>query len=66
MPVYLIGPYAYILMYNRLPQVIVDLPSVATFQAKLTHLSKQRAVVDAENWRLSFQSMADVADMFYD
>ena len=57
--------YAYILMYNRLPQAIVDLPPVATFQAKLTHLAKQRALVDEENWRRSFQSMADVADMFY-
>ena len=57
--------YMYILIYNRLPQVLVDLPSVAVFHAKLTHLAKQKALVDPGNWRSSFQSTADVADMFY-
>ena len=33
----------YILMYNRLPQEIVDLPSVSAFQTKLTQLAKLRA-----------------------
>jgi hypothetical protein len=57
--------YMYILIYNRLPQVLVDLPSVAVFQAKLTHLAKHKALVHPDNWRSSFQSTADVADMFY-
>ena len=56
--------YSYILMYNRLPQDFVDLPSVSAFQAKLTHIARQRALNDAANWRQSFQSMADVAEMF--
>ena len=57
--------YVHILIYNRLPQVLVDLPSVAVFQAKLTHLAKHKALVHPDNWRSSFQSTADVADMFY-
>ena len=57
--------YMYILIYNRLPQVLVDLPIVAAFQAKLTHLAKQRASVDPESWRNCFQSTADVTDMFF-
>ena len=56
--------FSYILMYNRLPQDIVDLPSVSIFQAKLTHIARQRAQRDPEHWRQSFQNMADVAEMF--
>ncbi len=59
------GGVHYISIYNRLPQVLGDLPSVAVFQAKLTHLAKQKALVQPDNWRSSFQSTADVADMFY-
>ena len=58
--------YMYILIYNRLPQVLVDLPTVASFQAKLTHLAKQKASADPEHWRNSFQSTANVTEMFYD
>ena len=57
--------YAYILMYNRLPQATVDLPTVSTFQAQLTHLAKSRVTLDPENWRSSFQSLADVVRMLY-
>ena len=57
--------YMSVLIYNRLPQVLVDLPSVAVFQAKLTHLAKQKELVHPDNWRNSFQSTPDVADMFY-
>ena len=57
--------YACILMYNKLPQATVDLPTVSAFQAQLTHLAKNRVTLDPENWRSSFQSLADVVRMLY-
>jgi hypothetical protein len=38
--------YVYVLIYNRLPQDLVDAHSVATFQGKLTQLAKMRAQLD--------------------
>ena len=57
--------YAYILVYNRLPQAFVDLPTASAFQSKLTHLSKERAKRDSEHWCRSFQDLADVVQMLY-
>ena len=57
--------YAYILIYNRLPEVLVNLPSVSSFQAKLTHLAKERARLNQESWRRSFQDLTDLNAMFY-
>jgi len=34
--------YGYILVYNRLRKPIADSPSVSSFQARLTHLAKQK------------------------
>jgi hypothetical protein len=58
--------YVYILMYNRLPQAIVDLPSVSAFQSKLTHLAKEKARLNQEDWRCSFQDLTEIQAMFYD
>ena len=52
-------------MYNCLPQSIVDLPSVAAFQGKLTHLVRTRAVQNRANWRQAFQNALDVLFQFY-
>ena len=57
--------YGHILMYNRLPQCVVDSPSVKTFQAKLTHIAKQQAMSDQSKWRRAYQSMADVNEICY-
>jgi len=57
--------YMYILMYNRLPQEIVDLPSVSTFQKKLTELAKARADQGQTNWRCSYKDCKEVVDYFY-
>ena len=57
--------YAYVLMYNRLPQELVDIQTVKDFQKKLTHLAKQRAMRDQEDWRSSFQHLPDLVRMFY-
>ena len=57
--------YAYVLMYNRLPQELVDIQTVKDFQTKLTHVAKQRAMRDQEDWRSSFQHLADLVRMFY-
>ena len=52
-------------MYNRLPQEIVDLPSVTSFQKKLKKVAKTRADQGNTNWRCSFQDCKDVVDYFY-
>ena len=57
--------FAYILVYNRLPQALIDMPSVKSFQSKLTHLAKERAVTDQENWRKSYQDCNEIWTMFY-
>jgi len=56
----------YILVYNRLPQELIDCETVKTFQGKLTQLAKMRAENDEGIlWRMSFQSCADVVSFFY-
>ena len=51
----------YVLIYNRLPQVLVDCETVSAFQGKLTQLAKVCAQRDDGNsWRSAFQSCADV------
>ena len=58
--------YMYALIYNRLPQDLVDAASVKVFQSKLTQLAKMRAELDeGQEWRQSFQSCADVCSFFY-
>ena len=58
--------YMYILIYNRLPQELVDCESVKVFQGKLTQLAKLRAQRDGtDEWRQSFQSCHDVVNFFY-
>ena len=58
--------YMYILMYNRLPQVLVDCASVSAFQGKLTQLAKLRAQQDdGIAWRGAFQTCADICTYFY-
>lgn len=57
--------YAYVHVYNRLPQALVDLPSVKSFQSKLTHLAKHRAQTNQEGWRRSYQDCSEIWDMFY-
>ena len=58
--------YMYILMYNRLPQVVVDCETVSAFQGKLTQLAKVRARQDeGHSWRGAFQACADISSFFY-
>ena len=57
--------FAYILIYSRLPQALVDMPSVKDFQSKLTALAKHRAQTDQESWRRSYQDCDEIAVMFY-
>ena len=57
--------YGYILVHNRLPQPIADSPSVRSFQARLTHLVKQKATNSNELWRRCFQDCAAIQEMFY-
>ena len=58
--------HMYILMYNCLPQVVVDCETVSTFQGKLTQLAEIRARQDdGHSWRSAFQSCADITSFFY-
>jgi len=57
--------YIYILMYNLLPQTLVDSPFVFVFQARLTHLAKEQARRDQESWRNSYQTCAAILRMFH-
>ena len=57
--------YAYILMYNRLPQVLVDVPTVSGFQRKLTRLCKETPDAGDSNWRLFCQDCGEVVKFFY-
>ena len=58
--------FGYVHIYNRLPQALVDLPSVKSFQSKLTHLAKHRAQTDQEGWRKSYQDCDEIWEMFYE
>ena len=52
--------WQYVIIYNRLPQGLIETGDVSTFQAKLTQLAKGRASNNDPRWRESFQSCEDV------
>ena len=52
--------YAYVILYNRLPQKLVDLPSVADFQSELTRLARTRAYDGDATWREAYCDCAEV------
>ena len=56
--------YAYVLIYNRLSQALIDRSSVKSFQAMLIHLGKMDAMSGVERWRDSFQNLENVHEMF--
>lgn len=58
--------YAYTRVYNRLPQTLADAPSVSSFQARLTHLAKQRATNAHEDWRRCYQDCHELSKMSED
>ena len=58
--------WSYVLLYNRLPQVLVDVASVKLFQSKLTALAKLRAQQNIRDWRKSFQDCDEINAMFHD
>ena len=58
--------YAYIRVYNRLPQALADSPSVSCIQARLTHLAKQQAKESNDTWRKCFQDCNEISIMFDD
>ena len=57
--------WTYILIYNRLPQELVNSSSVSVFQARLTRIAKHRAQSGDPDWRGSYQSCSDVVSFFY-
>ena len=56
--------YAYVRMYNRLPQGLINSPTVASFQSRLTHLAKQRAIANDERWRNSFKDSMAIHEIY--
>ena len=59
-PLYMRSVWHYILIYNRLPQGIIDSKTVSTFQGKLTQIAKFRCQCDEPTWRDAYQSTQDV------
>ena len=55
----------YILIYNRLPQELVNSESVTTLQGKLTQLAKTRVERGDPNWRDTYQSDGDTVRLFH-
>ena len=49
-----------ILIYNRLPQGLIEQENVKSFQSKLTHIAKVRTPGNDPIWRQAFQSCEDV------
>ena len=52
-------------IYNRLPQILVDESSVTTFQARLTHFARTRAVANDPHWRNAYRDCDDVMAYFH-
>jgi len=59
-PLYFRSLWAYVNIYNRLSQGLVDTECIPTFQGKLTQIAKLRAQHGDPKWREAFQSEADV------
>ena len=57
--------WVFVLVYNRLPQELIDTGCVHTFQAKLNQLAKMRAKNNDPYWRDSYQSCVDVMRKFH-
>ena len=57
--------FQYVLLYNRLPQWLVDKKSVQAFQTELTALAKSRAEAGQSTWREASQSCMDVVNTFH-
>jgi len=57
--------WTYALIYNRLPQELIDSSTVSIFQGKLTQLGKMRAQRDDPDWREAFQSCEDTMKFFH-
>ena len=57
--------FHYVLIYNRLPQWLVDMKSVQAFQKGLNAVAKSRAEAGQSTWREAFQSCMDVVNTFH-
>jgi len=55
--------WCYVLIYNRLPQAVIDEKSVAGFQKQLNIVAKWSAECGDRLWRESFQSCMDVVNI---
>jgi len=61
-PLYFRSVYGYTLIYNRLPQSLVNSPSVKTFQSRLTQIARYGAENGDSQWRHAFADDADVLE----
>ena len=55
----------YVLIYNRLPQWLVDKKNVQAFQKGLNAVAKISVEVGTSTWREAFQSCMDVVNTFH-
>ena len=59
-PLYFRSLWGLVHVYNRLPQVFVDIDNVTTFQKELTHLARCRCRNDDSRWPHSFHSSSEI------
>ena len=57
--------YHFVLIYNRLPQELVNLDSVSSFQSQLTKFAKLRALRGMTTWRNAYENCGDVMRFFH-
>ena len=57
--------YHFVLIYNRLPQELVNLDSVSAFQSQLTKFAKLRADRGETTWRNAYEDCGDVMRFFH-
>ena len=57
--------WTYALIYNRLPQELIDSSTVSIFQEKFTQLVKIQVQRDDPDWREVLQSCEDTMKFFH-
>ena len=57
--------YHFVLIYNRLPQDLVNLGSVSAFQSQLTKFAKLRAERGEDTWRNAYEDCGEVMRFFH-
>ena len=58
--------FAMAMVYNRLPQWLIDFKTISSFQANLTGIAKNRCRLGIDDWQFSFHDCDNVLHYFLD